>query len=150
MDNIGIGIYGVTSERGLDSESTNKPPFYNINGNMLLTYGAINKNNEIRIQQVYALHERKIFQRFRWESYNSYSSWEQIFPDYSAISLNSIGYIIFTNKISILWGRTYDNQWKQNQSGTYHQVISLPINITNQYRQFVSSQNLFFWYCFSI
>ena len=109
---------------------------------MLLTYGAINKNNQVRIQQVYDLHGHKIFQRFRWEPYNSYSSWEQIFPDYSEISLNSIGYIIFTNKISILWGRTYDNIWEQNQSGTYHQVISLPINITNQYRQFVSSSNL--------
>ena len=32
--------------------------------------------------------------------------------------------------------------WEQNQSGTYHQVISLPINITNQYKIYVSSQNL--------
>ena len=109
---------------------------------MLLNYGAINRNNEVRIQQVYDLHGHRIFQRFRWDAYHSYSSWEQIFPDYSAISLNSIGYIAFTNKICILWGRTYDNEWEETSLGFYLQNISLPINITSSYRSYATSQNL--------
>lgn len=44
-----------------------------------------------------------IYTRNRYADINNWSNWEQIYPDYSSISLQTNGYIIFNNDLILQW-----------------------------------------------
>lgn len=48
--------------------------------------------------------------RHIWEA-NSWSQWRKIYPDYSNISLQINGYVVFTNGLILQWGWFSDTNW---------------------------------------
>lgn len=71
-----------------------------------------------------------IFYRYIYDS-STWSDWQRIYPDYTSISLQNIGYIIFTNGLILQWTQGTYNKTTANSKYSYYQV-QLPISFPNE------------------
>lgn len=128
---LDTGSYLVSNSNGLDSASSNYPI---INGNSayVISLNGYSSNNilltEAKTQFCISRADHNIYMRHIWEV-NSWSHWRKIYPDYSNISLQTNGYIVFTNGLVLQWGWLSSTNWNGPRAyahGVYEYYTSLP------------------------
>ncbi len=126
------GVYEIYYDH--TEESTPPQNHTPIDYGQLLVFNANNINNNVSQIAI-----DKYTQYIYFRTFNDvWTNWQQIHPDYTSISLNTNGFIIFNNGLILQWTSisytASDFSWI---SGWYRAYAPYPINFTNEPLLFV-------------
>ena len=118
------------------SESSNYPTNIYSYGFLYVMEG----NTNGRIQQIYLPHnlhgpEKAIIaHRMQYDSTQGFTAWAYAYQnDYTSISLNKSGYIVFRNRLIVQWGIVSCNNYDSTTNNMYYKQVPTNVTVNSDY-----------------